>query len=95
MTVYRRRLTSSFYAIEQSLERRLAYLKGRLPRHWLTDEDWSRRTSKRTSANCCRFDDDQAKDEDKVPPLFLGEIEYVEDFLGDLRPWAPTASSSN
>ncbi len=28
MTVYRRRLTSSFYAIQQSLERRLAYLKG-------------------------------------------------------------------
>ena len=28
MTVYRRRLTSSFYAIERSLERRLKYLLG-------------------------------------------------------------------
>jgi hypothetical protein len=28
MTVYRRRLTSSFYAMERSLERRLAYLAG-------------------------------------------------------------------
>ena len=28
MTVYRRRLTSSFYAIQQSLQRRLEYLKG-------------------------------------------------------------------
>ena len=28
MTVYRRRLTSSFYAIQQSLERRLEFLRG-------------------------------------------------------------------
>ena len=28
MTVYRRRLTSSFYAIQRSLERRLEFLKG-------------------------------------------------------------------
>ncbi len=28
MTVYRRRLTSSFYAVQRSLERRLAFLRG-------------------------------------------------------------------
>ena len=37
MTVYRRRLTSSFYAIQKSLERRLEYLKGE--ETGLTDDD--------------------------------------------------------
>ncbi len=39
MTIYRRRLTSSFYALEQSLRRRLAFLRGRTIDLGLTDED--------------------------------------------------------
>lgn len=39
MTVYRRRLTSSFRALERSLERRLAHLLGRRPDLGLQDED--------------------------------------------------------
>ena len=40
MTVYRRRLTSSFYALRRSLERRRDYLLGEGKiREWLTDED--------------------------------------------------------
>ena len=40
MTVYRRRLTSSFYALRESLRRRLEFLQG-LPGQtsWLTDDD--------------------------------------------------------
>lgn len=38
MTVYRRRLTSSFYAVQRSLERRLAFLKGEAETS-LEDED--------------------------------------------------------
>src|SRR5690606_16302552 len=40
MTVYRRRLTSSFYAVRKSLERRLEFLQGQLQNgSWATDED--------------------------------------------------------
>jgi len=39
MTVYRRRLTSSFYAIEQSLKRRLGFLRGTLGLDQLVTDD--------------------------------------------------------
>jgi hypothetical protein len=39
MTVYRRRLTSSFYAMERSLERRLAYLAGELEKDTIAGLD--------------------------------------------------------
>ena len=39
MTVYRRRLTSSFYALQKSLERRLEFLKGERVDLGLTDDD--------------------------------------------------------
>lgn len=76
MTVYRRRLTSSFYAIERSLERRLEFLEGHLPAARLQDED-----------------DENAFLDFEVDPLeleqeiarFEAEIEYVRDFLSDLR----------
>ena len=59
MTVYRRRLTSSFYAIQRSLERRLEYLEGRDPKglaHRTTT--WTRRDLEAdvTETACC-FDD--------------------------------------
>ena len=76
MTVYRRRLTSSFYAIERSLERRLAYLKGLTPSPGLDDDDLE--------------EDDLEEDvgetlSDVRRDLFRGEIAYVEDFLRELR----------
>ncbi len=76
MTVYRRRLTSSFYAIERSLERRLAFLKGQAQSPGLDDDDLEQ--------------DDLEMDVAEAMPveegnLFLGEIVYVEEFLRDLR----------
>jgi hypothetical protein len=75
MTVYRRRLTSSFYAVRKSLERRLKFLRG------LTEEVFD--------------DDDLEQDEleQDVEELlgatprerFKAELEYVEDFIQELR----------
>lgn len=78
MTVYRRRLTSSFHALHRSLERRLAFLQGRSKREWLTDEDTE--------------EDDLQDDVQEVfegtsgeaRSLYEEEIEYVETFLSDL-----------
>lgn len=85
MTVYRRRLTSSFYAIEQSLERRLAYLKGETATAGLTDEDLEQEDLDDDISELLPLDDVQGKPRDKVPSLYVGEIEYVQDFLADLR----------
>jgi len=80
MTVYRRRLTSSFYAVRRSLERRLAFLHG---------EDLLR-------PGLAGFDDDDVEEAELALDLgedpdiddrsrFRSEIEYVEDFLHDLQ----------
>ena len=79
MTVYRRRLTSSFYAVRRSLERRLDFLRGQ--------------TAPGTVAG---FDEDDLEQEDLTWDIseeleeaersrFRNEIEYVEDFLAELR----------
>jgi len=79
MTVYRRRLTSSFYAVRRSLEKRLDFLHGR--------------TSPDTTAG---FDDDDLEQEDLTHDVtddiaeeersqFRDEIDYVEDFLAQLK----------
>ncbi|MBW1999021.1 MAG: DEAD/DEAH box helicase family protein [Deltaproteobacteria bacterium] len=78
MTVYRRRLTSSFYAVEKSLERRLFFLKGQaIPEapQGLTEED--------TEQEELSLDIGEAIEGGEK--LFSGEIEYVEDFLRDIR----------
>lgn len=96
MTVYRRRLTSSFYAIEQSLERRLAYLKGETRVIGVNDEDIDEDDLEEDVSELLPLDEvapalvagrgtDNAPPEEMPPPLFLGEIEYVRDFLADLR----------
>lgn len=76
MTVYRRRLTSSFYAIERSLERRLRFLKGLAPDTGLDDDDLEE-------------DDLEYDVGEEVPEAdrsgFHEEIRYVEDFLHALR----------
>jgi hypothetical protein len=78
MTVYRRRLTSSFYAVERSLERRLEFLDGKIAgvkAEWLTEEDTE--------------EDDLSKDLseelDFDPSLFQEEIKYIERFLEEIR----------
>ncbi len=80
MTVYRRRLTSSFYALERSLERRLAFLRGQAPELGLTDEDLEDAdlsediTEELVEARSRELDAIQTE-----------EIGYVEDFLRELR----------
>ena len=77
MTVYRRRLTSSFYAMKRSLERRLAFLRGDEAENvvGLTDDDIERED----------LEQDVSEALENVPrTLFRGEIEYIEDFLAEL-----------
>lgn len=79
MTVYRRRLTSSFYALECSLKRRLAFLRGEAADLGLTDEDLEEHD----------LADDVTEELANGPSRALEairaqEIDYVEDFLGEL-----------
>lgn len=79
MTVYRRRLTSSFYAMARSLERRLAFLEGRAEEAGLAglvDDDLE-------VADLDQDVTEELMDADR--PLFMGEIEYVRDFIRELR----------
>ena len=78
MTVYRRRLTSSFYAIQRSLERRLEFLKGKDT--GLTDDDDTDQDDLETDVTeLFQFAAPETR------KLFQGEIQYVEDFLAGLR----------
>lgn len=79
MTVYRRRLTSSFYAMEESLKRRLRFLQGdptvgRLG--GLTDEELPEEED---------LSSDVTEALSGPPLLFREETRYIEDFLRDLR----------
>ena len=76
MTVYRKRLTSSFYAMEKSMERRLAYLKGLSSDQGLVEDDYEQED--------LQYDITEELDEQERA-LFLDEVSYVEDFLSDLR----------
>jgi len=80
MTVYRRRLTSSFYAITKSLERRLQFLRGEPDASLnggLTDEDIEEDD----------LDTDVAEDLVQTDrSIYREEIIYVEDFLSMLHP---------
>ena len=76
MTIYRRRLTSSFYAIRRSLERRLAALeKGKTLADLLTDDDTA------TLDNNTLFEVDEL---DASISLLEGEIGELRDFVHDL-----------
>lgn len=76
MTVYRRRLTSSFYAIRKSLERRKEFLEGTSSlRAGLTEEDLEEED--------LDFDFWETL-QDVNREQFLAELEYVEDFLYEL-----------
>lgn len=79
MTVYRRRLTSSFYALERSLGRRLSFLRGETTDAGLTDED--------LEEDELQLDVEELIEEEdrRLASIFAEEIEYVEDFLVQLR----------
>ena len=78
MTVYRRRLPSSFYAIQRSLERRLEFLMGKDT--GLTDDDDTDQDDLDTDVTeLFQFATAEPR------KLFQGEIQYVEDFLAGLR----------
>ena len=78
MTVYRRRLTSSFYAVRQSLERRLKYLRGEVGlESTLTIDD--------TEQDELEFDWGDDFDEDDPRSLFKAEVDYLVDFIRELR----------
>ena len=88
MTVYRRRLTSSFYAIQRSLERRLDYLRGETEAAWLTDDDLDQDDLDSDVTETLSFGEPAAAPSgtpDNLPFMFQSEIEYVQAFLGDLR----------
>ncbi|HID90030.1 MAG TPA: hypothetical protein EYP52_10055, partial [Anaerolineae bacterium] len=72
MTVYRRRLTSSFYAVQRSLERRLAFLHGQADLE--LEEDLEQ--------EALSLDADERLPTDRS--LFRDEIAYIEKFLHDL-----------
>lgn len=73
MTIYRRRLTSSFYAVARSLERRLDFLRGQAAQPFTDDE--------------VEYEDldDDVTEQLKDLPRLRQEIEYVEDFLRELQ----------
>ncbi len=80
MTVYRRRLTSSFYAMRCSLERRLACLRGEHA-ELLDDDDWSQEDQDPETSEWLM----PVGEEPSLRRLLLEELRYVEDFLDDLR----------
>ena len=75
MTVYRRRLTSSFYAVRRSLERRLAFLQGRAEQAF--DDDDLEQADLEADVTEILEGDHRA--------LYQEEIEYVESFISDLQ----------
>ena len=79
MTVYRRRLTSSFYAVRRSLERRLDFLRGQAAPGTVAgfDED------DLEQEDLTRDISEELEGEERS--RFRGEIEYLEDFLAALR----------
>lgn len=83
MTVYRRRLTSSFYAMRCSLERRLRYLKGGQEDDGtlFDDDDLEQEELESDVAESLV----PAIQDEAMNRLLLGEIAYVEEFLADLR----------
>lgn len=70
MTVYRQRLTSSFYAVQRSLERRLAFLRGQAGLGLVEDDVEQEELS---------LDIDELDLAERS--LFRDEITYVEDFV--------------
>jgi superfamily II DNA or RNA helicase len=85
MTVYRRRLTSSFHAIAESLQRRLDFLRGKLgPEQLLTDDDAEQEELDQDVSESL-FPAATPEERSELVQLCQGEIDYLEDFLARLR----------
>ncbi|MDE0674869.1 MAG: helicase-related protein [bacterium] len=78
MTVYRRRLTSSFHALEKSLSRRLDFLQGQAADLGITAEDWEDDDLGADVSEDLSFQDDRSSPATQ-------EVEYVQSFLRSLR----------
>ena len=78
MTVYRRRLTSSFHALHLSLERRLKFLRGVISGDKIFDDD---------DLEQDELEQDVAEEllTDADRERFQSEVEFVEDFIQQLR----------
>jgi superfamily II DNA or RNA helicase len=76
MTVYRRRLTSSFHAIRCSLERRLEFLSRQRPDLGLTDEDLEEEELEADASEAYP---------DALSLAYVEEMHYLEDFVRELR----------
>ena len=78
MTVYRRRLTSSFYALERSLQRRLEFLQG-AEEAGIVEEDLEE------DDLTMDIGETLGEDSEGLGEIYAQEIGYVEDFLKSLR----------
>ena len=78
MTVYRRRLTSSFYAVRCSLERRLAFLRGQIAPDEVYQEDDIEQDELTLDVTEQILSKEDAEG-------FQAEQEYVADFIQDLK----------
>ena len=77
MTVYRRRLTSSFFAVRRSLERRLAFLQGQLELSEIyTDDDTEQDELDRDVLEVISPVDRE---------YFQAEVDYLQDFINETR----------
>jgi len=78
MTVYRRRLTSSFYALRLSLERRIAYLRGEIGIDGtLTEDDLEQESLRSDIEEVALANGDRSR--------FAEELAYLEEFIYDVR----------
>ncbi len=85
MTVYRRRLTSSFFAIAQSLQRRLDSLEGKLGLDQiLTDDDLEQEELDQDVSESL-FAGATPDERGEMVELCQGEIDYLQDFLAQLK----------
>jgi superfamily II DNA or RNA helicase len=85
MTVYRRRLTSSFHAIAQSLRRRRDFLRGQLELSQLLAEDDAEQEDLDLDVSEELFADMDPDERQEFVELCWGEIDYLEDFLARLK----------
>jgi superfamily II DNA or RNA helicase len=86
MTVYRRRLTSSFRAIRRSLERRREALRGWIePGKMLTPEDAAEAEEMDELEQAGLDVFDQAQLTPTQVENFQRELDYLDGFIGDLR----------
>ncbi len=93
MTVYRRRLTSSFYAVRCSLERRLKYLQGELGlEEAFTDDDLEQEELSLDVSESVFAEEvlqpGGSGERRRAMNRFAAELAYLRDFIRELKPLA-------